>query len=120
MLARWPVASRSPTRAARDSSPPRVTPTPLPSLPHRDLDVLGLDAGALRLSAHLFGVMRPTDMVSPEACSSGKASPVSPAMVAVAERPSEAAALQALVDRVRTVDVDAVREVRCLTRASMK
>jgi len=108
------------TRRARVPSPTRGSDSPLPSLPHRGLDVLGLDAGALRLSAHLFGVMRPTDMVSPEACSSGKASPVSPTTVAAAKRPSEAAALRALVDRVRTMDVDAAREVRRLTRASVK
>lgn len=58
-------------------------------------------------------------MESPDACSSGsgEASPVSPAAV---ERPSEAAALLALVDRVRAGDVDAAREVRRLTRASAR
>jgi len=60
-------------------------------------------------------------MESPEACSSGEASPVSPtAGAAAAERPSEAAALQALVDRVRAGEVDAAREVRRLTRASAR
>jgi len=54
-------------------------------------------------------------MESPEACSSGEASPV-----AAAERPSEAAALRALVDRVRAGEVDAAREVRRLTRASAR
>jgi vacuolar protein 8 len=60
-------------------------------------------------------------MESPEACSSGEASPVSPAAgAAAAERPSEAAALRALVDRVRAGEVDAAREVRRLTRASAR
>jgi vacuolar protein 8 len=53
-------------------------------------------------------------MESPEACSSGEASPVA------AERPSESAALRALVDRVRAGEVDAAREVRRLTRASAR
>jgi len=57
-------------------------------------------------------------MESPEACSSGEASPV--AAAAAAERPSEAAALRALVDRVRAGEVDAAREVRRLTRASAR
>jgi hypothetical protein len=42
-------------------------------------------------------------MESPESVSSGQASPVA------AERPSEAAALRALVDRVRAGEVDAAR-----------
>lgn len=37
-----------------------------------------------------------------------------------AERPSESAALRALVDRVRAGEVDAAREVRRLTRASAR
>jgi hypothetical protein len=53
-------------------------------------------------------------MESPESVSSGQASPVA------AERPSEAAALRALVDRVRAGEVDAAREVRRLTRASAR
>ncbi|CAO2198658.1 unnamed protein product [Urochloa humidicola] len=59
-------------------------------------------------------------MESPEACSSGEASPVAAAAAAAAERPSEAAALRALVDRVRAGEVDAAREVRRLTRASAR
>lgn len=61
-------------------------------------------------------------MESPEACSSGEASPASPPPLAAAaaERPSEAAALRALVDRVRAGEVDAAREVRRLTRASAR
>ena len=37
-----------------------------------------------------------------------------------AERPSESAALRALVDRVRAGEVEAAREVRRLTRASAR
>jgi len=48
-------------------------------------------------------------MESPEACSSGEASPV-----------AAAAALRGLVDRVRAGEVDAAREVRRLTRASAR
>jgi hypothetical protein len=53
-------------------------------------------------------------MESPVSGSSREASPVA------AERPSEAAALRALVDRVRAGEVDAAREVRRLTRASAR
>lgn len=57
-------------------------------------------------------------MESPESGSSGEASPV--ASPVPAERPSEAAALRALVDRVRAGEVEAAREVRRLTRASAR
>lgn len=55
-------------------------------------------------------------MESPEACSSGDASPVSPAAPA-GERPSEAAALRALVDRVRRLTRAFARHRRKLAAA---
>jgi hypothetical protein len=46
--------------------------------------------------------------------------PTAAAAAAAAERPSEAAALRALVDRVRAGEVEAAREVRRLTRSSSR
>ncbi|KAL5221157.1 hypothetical protein ABZP36_025870 [Zizania latifolia] len=55
-------------------------------------------------------------MESPEASPSREAT----ATATAPERPSEAVALRALVDRVRAGEVDAAREVRRLTRASSR
>lgn len=90
-----------------------VTPTPpLPSLPHCDLN-----AWRAPPTSHLFGVMATDEDGITGGVLIQEASPGSPAVEAC---PSEAVALWALINQVRTRDVDAARKVHCLTQTSTR